>query len=144
MNTKKISQKISSNQKPIELDIHLKYVCTQCGQTHWLSISEASTKKFKIVCFCGLVFGVKRVKDFKLLFHKKLRKDITKNQEAPKPLPIIPTEILNQTMGVLVSYGFTKTEAKTMITKCYEALPIDNPTVLLKHILESIKNTNVK
>lgn len=152
MITKKISKINCNNQKPIEYDIHLKYICKQCGQIHWLSLREASTKRFKIVCDCGLTFGVKRVKDFKLIYHKKI-KDIKPQQEskvvveeAPKPIPVIPNNLLDQSIKILVGYGFTKTEAKLIITKSYENSPVDNVPGLIKQTLESLRenNTNVK
>lgn len=146
MNTNKILRKIPNHQKPIEYDIHLKYICQRCGQTHWLSINEASTRKFKVVCFCGLVFGIKRVKDFKLIYHKKTPKAIETKKSKPeqKSIPVISNDLLNQTIEVLVKYGFTKTEAKNLIIKSYQNLPTDNPIELVKQTLESLRNTNVK
>lgn len=147
MNINKTVRKISRNQKPIEYDIYLKYICKKCGQVHWLSINEASTIKYKIVCFCGHVFGVKRVKDFQLIYHKKnkqIQKVIENTKSETKPLPVIPITLLDQTMNILIGYGFTKTEAKTIITKSYESSPVDNAAGLVKQILESLRSANVK
>lgn len=146
MSIKKISRKIQSRQKPIEYDIHLNYVCQQCGQNHWLSIDEASTKRFKVVCDCGHIFGVKRVKDFKLLFHKK---HIKSQQTEKKPTSVQPKvetisdELLAQIIPTLITYGFTQKEAKDMATDSYAKCPQNNAIGLVKQILESLRNNNV-
>lgn len=150
MSIKKISTKVQGRQKPTEYDIHLKYVCEKCGANHWLSINEASTKWFRIVCDCGNIFSVKRVKDFKLLFHhkKKSKTTLPKQDEKPtiveKPVLVISSELLEQTISVLMPYGFTKTEAKDMAIKSYTESPKENTLELVKQILESLRNTNVK
>lgn len=147
MKIKKMSGQILNNQKPIEHDIHLKYICVQCGQAHWLSMSEASTKRFKIVCLCGNIFGVKRVKDFKLLFHKKNKTQeikLSTEENSIKQIFNISTELLEQTMGILIGYGFTKTEARKIIEESYKSCPVDSVSGLIKQILESLRNTNVK
>lgn len=132
------------SQKPIEHDVHLKYMCPECGEHHWLSFRESSTKNFKIVCFCGLVFGVKRTKNIRIIFEKKknsLPQSSEKIVEKPKiEMPIIPNELLEQTIKALVIYGFRKSEAKEIITKSYEKSPVDNASGLVKQILESFRN----
>lgn len=134
MNTKKQSTKLLRNQKPIEHDIHLRYLCQNCGQSHWLSYAEASTKKFKIVCYCGHTFGVKLVVDFKLKYSKSLKKSKSSNIELS-----IPNDILLKGISQLKSYGFTDTESKDLLIKTYTSNPTDDLATLIKQTLISIR-----
>jgi hypothetical protein len=134
------TRKILNNQKPIEYDIHLKYLCNQCGDSHWLSITEASTKKFKIVCYCGNVFGVKRVKDFDLRYFKKNNSTQQKDTNKAK---VISNDLLDQSIEVFIQYGFTKSEAKDLILESYSKSPADNPATLVKQTLELLRSKNV-
>lgn len=130
MNIKKKSKKLSKNQKPIDTDIHLKYRCKKCAQDHWLSIEEASTKNFKIVCYCGLVFGVRLVKDFRLKYEPLETKKSTK----------IPVDLLEKSVKLLVGYGFTNSEAIELISNSYLQNPNDDFASLVKQTLASIRN----
>lgn len=144
------SKIVKKNLKPIEYDVHLKYICQQCGNSHWLSFAEASTKCFKIVCDCGSIFGVKRVNRFKLQYYKK--KPIIKQTPQPQPVVVTETkavehtiaaELLHQTVDVLKPYGFTDSEAKELATQSYKNSPTDSVVSLVKQILESLRKENV-
>jgi hypothetical protein len=130
------------NQKPIEYDIHLKYLCSGCGQSHWLSFKEASTPNYKIVCGCDNVFKVKRVIDFKLKYHSSL----PKNKESPSVVTekvsnnVLPVDLLASAVKSLVGLGFTNSEAKSLVTKTYNESPTDDIGSLVKKTLESLKN----
>ena len=144
MNTKTINK----NQKPIEHDIHLKYICQQCGTPHWLSFKEAQTKNFKIVCDCGDVFTVKRVKAFKIKYYDDIvAKSLpiqkpTVTQQTPPPNTISPN-LLEQTVKALLPYGFTNDEAADLVTKSYSTNPNNDIVSLVKQTLESLRNKNV-
>lgn len=136
------------NQKPIEHDIHLKYRCSKCGQDHWLSFQEASTKNFKIVCYCGKVFQVKRVLSFKIKYEQDNTKQTFQEQsqnnqtEAPqtKPSPVeIPIDTLKNGVKILVGYGFTPEEASTLLKKTFENNKSLELVALIKKSLESLK-----
>jgi hypothetical protein len=129
MSIKKKSKKLLKNQKPIESDIHLKYRCNKCARDHWLSIKEASTKNFKIVCDCGKVFGVRLVTGFKLRYSQKLVKKSIK----------IPVDLLDKSVKLLVGYGFTIQEATDSITKSYLENPNDDFASLVKQTLASMR-----
>lgn len=143
---------INKNQKPIEHDIHLKYICQQCGIPHWLSFKEAQTKNFKIVCDCGDVFTVKRVKAFKIKYYDDA---VAKSPSIQKPVVLPQTPIstplsntispnlLEQTVKALLSYGFTSDEAADLVTKSYNANPNNDIVSLVKQTLESLRNKNV-
>jgi len=130
MNTKKTSKNLLKIQKPIEYDIHLKYRCKKCAQDHWLSLNEASTKNFKVVCYCGKVFGVRLVKGFKLKYEPHINKKIAK----------IPVDLLDKSVKLLVGYGFTNTEATDLIQTSYMKNPNDDFASLVKQTLASMRN----
>lgn len=132
MSTKKKLKKLLKTQKPIEHDIHLKYRCKKCGQDHWLSIKEASTKNFKIVCYCGLVFGVRLIKDFRLKYEPLETKKPTK----------IPVDLLEKSVKLLVGYGFTVEEANELIRSSYLKNPNDDFASLVKQTLTSMRTEN--
>jgi hypothetical protein len=123
-----------SNQKPIEYDVHLKYLCKKCSQIHWLSLKESSTKHFKVVCDCGNVFGVKRTSRIKILYSK-----VAKTSTTTKSPPI-PDSLLSQGIGVLLSYGFTKKEASELLEKTYMLHPTQDIASLVKESLSSLRN----
>lgn len=132
MNIKKQSKKLSRNQKPTEHDIHLKYLCKQCGQSHWLSYAEASTKHYKIVCCCGNVFGVRLVTGFKLKYRSV----------KPKVKPVvvsIPPDLLSKGINQLKSYGFTDSESKDLLTTVYASNPTNDLAILIKQTLLSVR-----
>lgn len=173
-------------QKPIDADIHLKYRCKKCGIDHWLSFKEASTKNFKVVCYCGSVFKVKQLSGFKFKYEDSLvsipiqkeekteekKKEINQSQQPEpqvteiKPQSIdsdlppqqsfqqqnvvqtqipavvqnrtIPSDLLEKSVKLLLSYGFTKTEATELIIKTYFNVPVDDYATLVKYTLQSI------
>lgn len=134
--------KKKTNQKPIEHDIHLKYLCSKCGQSHWLSFKEASTKHYKIVCDCDNVFTVKRVKGFKIKYASAM-----KENKKPDPVPVAKTntnsisaDLLNNAIKSLIGLGFTKSEAKDLLIKVYNESPTNDIGYLVKKTLESLKN----
>lgn len=133
---------MTKNLKPIDQDLHLKYICpnNKCGYAHWLSLQETQIKAFKVVCTCGQVFSPKRISRTKIVY-KKLR--VSKKQETQKPT----NHQLNKTIDfeqkcakILESYGFSKSECKLLITKAQTEYNFDNPSSLLKHILLNLPN----
>jgi len=127
--------KTKKNQKPTEYDIHLKYLCPQCGCSHWLSFLESSTKNYKLVCDCGCVFKVKRTEKFKIKYvESKCQQIVEKNK------PVIPNDILNKASAVLINYGFTKNEAIDLIKQSFHKKPEQNISSLVKTALELMKN----
>ncbi|NBQ16956.1 hypothetical protein EBU24_01425 [bacterium] len=130
--------KTKNRQKPIEFDIHLKYPCKKCYQHHWLSYKEAGTKNFKIVCDCGHTFKVKRVIKFLLLYEKPQAKQVT----APKELTVqtISTELLDKSIKLLIGYGFTKSEANSLIQDSYSKNPTEDFALLVKQVLSSLRS----
>lgn len=137
------------SQKPIEIDAHFRYKCPsiKCGYDHWLSLKEIKTKNFKVVCDCGKVFRPKRVKNIKLVFEKPEQvKQIKQELEVPprKTESIsIPVDIQSSCVRLLVGYGFTKTEAITLIEKAYVKHPVTSGSLLVKYILQHLEELSV-
>lgn len=166
---------IKKRQKPIDKDIHLKYRCKKCGIDHWLSLREASTKNFLVVCSCGHTFKVRQVSDcvVKFVGGSQQQKHVTKpqkvkspqenNQDAqpaqtlqiPKPVnitpinippvvrPTIPNDLLDKTVKLLLTYGFTQVEAKELIINTYNKVPVNDYAALIRYALQSLGDNNV-
>jgi len=161
--------KIKKLQKPIDKDIHLKYRCKKCGLDHWLSLREASTKNFKVVCNCGRVFKVKQVTGCVLKYcndvtiqetaqdnqNAQTKTENNKSsivnildikQEDSKPASnirrTIPSDILEKSVKLLLSYGFTKSEATKLVTDTYFNVPVDDYPTLVKYTLQSLGDIN--
>lgn len=131
--------KIPNRQKPIDYDLHLKYICSVCGDIHWLSFKETSTNRFKVVCDCGHVFGVKQTSKLKINYksHKKIKES---NKETATPsIEEIPIDLLNKSIKILVSYGFTSGEASELLKKFYASNPIKDVSLLIKQSLASLR-----
>lgn len=136
------------NQKPIDLDIHLKYRCTNplCEQDHWLSIKEAKTKNFKIVCDCGVVYKPKLIKTIKIIYsHKKKQKKpkseklIVERKQTPKEkFEGIDIDLLKRCVKVLIGYGFTEEESESLVKDSYTKQPDSDVSRIIKNVLESI------
>jgi hypothetical protein len=134
------------NQKPTEHDIHLKYLCSHCGETHWLSFLEASTKNFKIVCCCGNTFKVKRVDGFKLKYANRKKKS-TVVQHTTNPMVSnslteqeIPIDLLHNCVKILIGYGYDKQESIELLSSTYRKNPVDSVSSLVKQTLASLKD----
>lgn len=135
-------QKNKKRLKPKEHDVHLKYSCTDCGCDHWLSLLEASTTNFKIVCDCGVVFRVKKVIGIKLLYDKTLSKKPKEKSAAVNVIDIDSNLVAKQAIAIITNYGFTNKEAKDLIKKCYDTSTTYSVSDLVKQALELIKVTN--
>lgn len=111
-------------QKPLDCDAHFKYKCPDpnCGFDHWLSLKESQTKNFKIVCDCGLVFRVKRIKKIKILY-SEVKEDLSKNNPIKQSETIqqnLPSDLLQKGCETLIKYGFTKNESKELLIKAFQ------------------------
>lgn len=133
--------KTKINQKPIEIDAHLKYRCPNdgCDQIHWLNLLQVKTKNFKVVCDCGCVFKPKQVEIFKVKY-------ITKNKQRKKEnlkiennkTQTIDSNLVNKVSAVLVGYGFTQKEAEDIVMKAHIMNPVDDCGKLIKQCLKLI------
>lgn len=124
--------------KPIDYDLHLKYLCpnTDCGGLHWISLSEASTRNFKIVCYCGCVFSPKPIDKIKIKYKESKPKN-PKQALNNKP----EVSLLDKAVDLLKSYGFEMQEARSLVNQCIEQNPdITDYVTLVKHSLFLVKN----
>ena len=134
------------SQKPTEYDVHLKYLCPKCGQSHWLSFKEASTKNFKIVCDCDTVFKVRRLENFKVKYvNTKLqtKETISKHTKNQNKTSGLSDSSLNKCVKVLSQYGFSAYEAKDMIFKSYQETHTEDIGILIKTALTKFGAKNV-
>lgn len=126
------------NQKPISLDVHLKYRCPNrdCGYEHWLSLLETQTKNFKVVCDCGTVFKPKKIKTLKVIYDKKTQKETQEIKDSDQP----NEDLLNKAIPCLVDLGFTKQEAIDALTSAYIKQPTQDISIWIKNTLLEIRN----
>lgn len=132
--------KTLKNQKPIDIDVHLKYLCpnTNCGYSHWLSLKETQTKNFKVVCDCGTVFLPKSIKKLKVVYcaTKKIFEKKTKNViTIAKEDSDISQELLDKAKKTLIAYGFDAIEAESLIKDSYKQKPEQDCVKLVKNTL---------
>ena len=133
------------NLKPIDIDIHFKYRCTnpKCGYDHWLSLKESQTPNFKIVCECEKVYQPKPINKIKILYRPTKTKTVTTSEDIKSSDVIIPTTIQNGCTQLLIGYGFTKDEATSLIKKAFAKHPVTNGSLLVKYILQNLGELNV-
>jgi hypothetical protein len=132
--------KIWKNQKPISLDLHLKFRCPNkhCLSFHWISLKESKLKNFKIICdYCETVFKTKTVDKIKICYKKK--KKIETNKSV-SPTQKISVDNLKSCVTLLTGYGFTDSESKDMINHALEKCESENPATLVKFILENLND----
>lgn len=118
------------NQKPIEINAYFKYRCSDksCGYHHWISLLEAQTKNFRIVCDCGSVIIPKRIKSIQVSYK-------TKRSKTQK------TDNSNDTTAeyaeILCGYGFSLDEALKLLEIAYKKLPNGQKREIIKLALTS-------
>lgn len=118
--------------KPIEIDTYLKYQC-DCGLDHWISLRESQTKKFKIVCDCGLVLRIKRVSDVRIKYHKNGRA-----QKCKSINNVTNTTIVKNCKNALSSYGFSPIEINKLLSAIPNIESINSASTLTKLALSNI------
>lgn len=146
--------------KPTEIEVHIKYECPKCESKHWLSLREAQTPGFIIVCECNEVYRVKTVDKVMLKYKKKANTKITtpiiqtKQEDVIVPekveeqaiieKPIIPEEILKKCVNILEQYGFTHSESVDLIKDSYANEPSESVVNIIKNCLSKQlgENTN--
>jgi len=138
------TKKILKNQKPIDIDAHIKYRCPDkdCGFDHWISLKEAKTKKFKIVCDCGCVFLPRTICKIKIFYKTKTIKNTStqKNNNEKQEIPLDTAEVC---VKILIGYGFTKKESIDLLSNAYKNCENKEPTYLIRFILQNLEKQNV-
>jgi len=137
--------------KPTDHDVSFKYICPnkKCNNEHWLFLRETQTKKFKVVCECGTVFYIKRIKNINISYVQN-----NKNKEESIIPPQVPKESLSSSKDVpidtleacakiLDAYGFTRQESIDLISKSYSQCDDKSPINIIKFALKSLEIQNV-
>lgn len=124
--------KTKKNLKPISIDLHLKYRCPnkECYIIHWLSLDEVKTKRFKVVCDCGLIFEPKNILKIKIAYddsNKKLKQNIT-------------IAIVEDCVRILSDYGFMEHESKSLVQKAYSKIEYTDNVSLVRYILHNLES----
>lgn len=133
-------------EKPIDIDVHFKYRCPKCVSDHWISLNEARTKGFKVVCDCKCIFSPKRISKIQIVYgtkHKPKKQLAAKQTVKTEPQDrSISSSLLNQCLPILIKYGFTKTESQDLLSKAYKIEQTNDCGQLVKLALKSLGVTN--
>lgn len=101
--------------RPIDADVHLKYICGECGSTMWASITEARTPNFILVCGeCNAIHKLVLVGNINISFVKvqpttKVFADITEVKIKEEMVG------LNDIVIMLANLGHDKKKAKLLV-----------------------------
>jgi hypothetical protein len=137
--------------KPTDYDISFKYICPnhKCNNEHWLFLRETRTKRFKVVCECGTVFCIKRIKNINISYvqNNKNKKETIIPPQVPKEslssFKGVPVDILEACAKILDGYGFTRQESIDLISKAYSQCDNKSPIDIIKFALKSLEIQNV-
>jgi hypothetical protein len=124
--------------KQIDHDVHLKYRCPECSVDHWLSLREAQTDGFIIVCECNNVFKVRTVE--KIVVRHKDKKIKRPLKEELKP--VIP-EIIVEPVPIELEEEVTESKVEENIPLVEEPEVIEKPIIpddMLKSSCEVLVN----
>lgn len=135
------------NLKPIDIDAHFKYVCpnVDCSNIHWLSLLEAKTNNFKMVCYCGTVSKPRAIKKITIEYtetesskidisDQTKNKEESKEEKKQKP----PLDLVQKCVKTLVAYGFTEQESDILIRYSFNKNPTQNVSDIIKLALQNI------
>lgn len=128
----------TKNQKPTEIDAHFKYRCPKCCWNHWISLKEAKTKNFKIVCDCDTVFKPKQIKSLSIEYIKRAPKQVFTPDTQTHTQNTIDKVLLDKCSKILVGYGFENNEANKLICEARDRTGFEDAGLLVKNILENI------
>jgi hypothetical protein len=132
-------------QKPIEIDVSLKYICPNdnCGFDHWIFLREAKTKNFKIVCECGTTFKPKRIKRIEVVY--ATTESVKKTMDSPVNSDTIGTvpECVVRAIKMMISLGYGEKDAQKHVMIAYNAEKITDAGTLVKKAISNIGGLNV-
>lgn len=137
---------IIKNQKPTEIEAHIKYTCPneKCKFDHWISLKEAQTKNFKIVCDCSTIFSPKTIKGVFVKYKKPKAKSIISSPTEQTVYHTIPNDILVKSSKIMQTFGFRKGEADIMLTEFFKTNPITDFKQLVQNTLAFNGGNNVE
>jgi hypothetical protein len=125
-----------NKEKPIELDCYLKYRCPSknCYLDHWVSLAEAKTKNFIVVCSCGKKFKTKTVSKIKIQYKLTKKKKIKPIDQSCNDT-LIPKDLLDKSVAVMKGLGFSTSESIEMLNNYYKHSKIDDHILLVKNTI---------
>lgn len=127
--------------KPVDIDLHLKYLCPNCGAIIWLSLKETQTPRYISVCdICNQSFRVKTINKITIKYNESPKNKPEIKQEEPKKV-LLNQEIREKVINSLVAYGFTKTESEELAQDAFDIFQTNDIGILVK---ESLKLFGVK
>lgn len=123
--------------KPVDIDLHLKYLCPNCGAICWLSLRETKTVGYISVCdICHDTFKVKTIDKITIQYKhnkKQIEKPIEKNE---KTTIIFDPDIRLKSVDSLVKYGFTNKEASELVQDAFDIFKTNDIAILVKESLK--------
>lgn len=121
--------------KPVDIDLHLKYLCPNCGAICWLSLRESQTPRYISVCdICNNRFRVKTIDKITIKYKEKT---VVKNEEQiTSPEIIFDNDVKTKSINSLVTYGFTKTEASELVQDAFDIFKTNDIGILVKESLK--------
>lgn len=128
--------------EPVDCDMHLKYICPNknCLGINWLTLKEAQTDGFKIVCFCGTVFHPKKILRVKIIQEPKnttkSKQDTVSKQTIQKSKEdtdsVEKSQFFIDAIATLNNFGYSKQESVKMIRDQYLMTNEKNSAKLVK------------
>lgn len=116
-----------NSQKPIEYDISFKYLCENCGASHWLFLREAQTEGFKVVCECNNVFTPATISTV----------DIIYANDCSQPTKTDSVDFSRQSVKTIMAFGYSEIEASDMVNQSLALKTFDNANDLVKYSLKT-------
>lgn len=117
-------------QKPIEYDVSFKYICQNCGGSHWLFLREVQTKGFKIVCDCLEIFQPATISGIDIIYETDRAKPLEQKSE-------LSVSTIESCAKSLAKLGYEIDECKEMIIKSFEAIGTDDAKAIIEYSLSN-------
>lgn len=119
-------------QKPTEYDISFKYICEKCGNSHWLFLRETQANGFMVVCECGEVFNVHQIDHIDIVYSKE-----SVESDEVEALVEICDPIVESAVNTIVSFGYDRTDATSMVSRATEMNTFVDSSSLVKYCLKN-------
>jgi len=127
--------------RPKDISANLIYSCPNCNNDHWVSVKAAQVVGYMVVCECGQIFKTKPVKNIKIVYKQKRKKEATNTvpqQEINNENNQISSHMLGMCIDVLSGYGYTKSESEDIILKTFAKHPIEDISQFIKLCFQTI------
>lgn len=120
---------MKSKCEPIEIDAHLKYNCSNCESSHWISIKAAKTPDYFIVCdVCGEKIQVKTISNVAIEYSETFKPETSPDFD----------NVIKIAIRSLKDYGYPLMLCKQVVKEAYEEYPTDDAAILMKNATKII------